>query len=101
MTLWGSLGGAVAGALTAAGVSSWWRRRGRGSPRSDVLAVDTEYTLDLLRRADGAVVACLALESDASALSLGEPRPDQAVIDRVVATARLARGDGRLHTIEG
>ncbi|MBI4421687.1 MAG: GGDEF domain-containing protein [Gemmatimonadetes bacterium] len=68
---------------------------------SDVLAVDFQHALDLLRRAHGGSAACLMLDGDVSVLSLADPRPDQALIDRAVAAARLARGDGRRHTLEG
>ena len=95
------LGAAAVGLVAGVGVTLWvyGRRARRGG--ADILAVDFRHVLDLLRRVHGATTACLVMEGETPAVSSSEPRVDQAVVDRAMATARLAMGDGRYHLIQG
>jgi diguanylate cyclase (GGDEF)-like protein len=63
---------------------------------------DPEYSLDVLRRAHRARMACLVGKTGAPAL-VGEREADKASVERMVATARLAMNDRRKHVsrIEG
>ncbi|MBI4420121.1 MAG: GGDEF domain-containing protein [Gemmatimonadetes bacterium] len=101
MNTWAFIAGVVAGAVGGIAAALGWRSRAARARGGDVLTVDYQHALDLLRRAHGGIAACLVIEDDTPALSLAESRPDQATIDRTVATARLARGDGRVHPVAG
>lgn len=83
------------------GLAVWWwiRRRQRPAPAGTV-AVDFQHVLDLVRRVHGASAACLIVEDESSEVAAGDPRPDPTVIERAVATARLAMGDGRDHLVQ-
>jgi diguanylate cyclase (GGDEF)-like protein len=86
--------GAIAGTI-----ATWlWvrshrsRREARGTP------ADLHHTLDLLRRATEAEVACSVSEDDEDpVVATGNPRPSPELIDKTIATAKLALGDGRMH----
>src|SRR5579864_8144430 len=95
------LGATLIGVLAGIGDTLWLTRQRAGRSGVDVVAVDFRHVLDLLRRVHGAVTACLIMEDETPAVSLGEPRPLPEVVERVVATARLAMGDGRYHLLQG
>ncbi len=92
--------GLTLGAALGAWIGLWWSNHRSGVP-PDMVAVDFPQVLDLLRRAQDAVIACLVMGDEPAIVSTVEPRPDIHVIDRVVATARLAMGDSRQHVIHG
>lgn len=77
------------------------RRRGR-RPRAggiSVLPPDAPQLLDLLRRAHGSAVACVVATGTDPIVAEADSAAPRALVDRVVAAARLARGDGRQHTL--
>ena len=91
----GLLLGMVVGAWTVRWLHQRKRARGR------LVEVDFPQVLDLLRRVHQGIAACLILDGETTALSTLDPRPDERVIDRAIATARLAMGDGRQHVVHG
>ena len=87
------LGGVLVGAL---GTVLWLRRRGsRGG--GDLLAVDFQHVLDLLRRVHDAPAACIITDDQVPTVSSGDARPAREVLDRAMAAARQAMEDGRDH----
>jgi diguanylate cyclase (GGDEF)-like protein len=67
------------------------KRETRGAP------ADLHHTLDLLRRAVAADIACTVAEKEEPVVAHKTPRPGPDMIDKATATARLALGDGRMH----
>lgn len=94
MTNWIVLAGVAVGA-------SWWSRRapGRRGAQGDLLAVDFEHVLDLVRRVHGAQAACLITDDDVPTVATGDPKPPKDVIDRAVARAQAAMADGTDHLV--
>jgi diguanylate cyclase (GGDEF)-like protein len=90
----------IFGAALGAGIGLWLSGR-KGGAAPDVVAVDFPQVLDLLRRAHDAVLTCLVMGDETATVSARDPRPATDVIDRAVATARLAMGDSRQHVVHG
>jgi len=67
------------------------QREARGAP------ADLHHTLDLLRRAVAADVACTVAEKEEPVVANKTPRPGPDLIDKATSVARLALGDGRMH----
>ncbi len=67
------------------------RRYARGAP------ADLHHTLDLLRRAVGADVACSVADREEPVVANKTPRPSPELVDKATSVARLALGDGRMH----
>ncbi len=90
--------GIAAGAVLHAAMATWRRKRGSViEPRS--LSANTQHGLDVLRRAHGALAACL-VQPDAEPLwSKGDPLPPRRIQDRIVAGATAASGDGLDHVL--
>lgn len=91
----GLLLGVALGAWLVLAVHRWKQVRGR------LVEVDVPQVLDLLRRVHGALATCLIMDDDSSAMSVTTPRPDTRLLQRAVATARLAMGDSRQHIVNG
>ena len=89
--------GIAAGAVLHA-VMTWWRQRGSViGPGS--FSANAQHGLDLLRRAHGALAACL-VQPDAEPLwSTGDSPPPRRIQDQMVAGATAALGDGRDHVL--
>ena len=75
------------------------RRRVRHSQPTEIEHGDLPLLLDLLRRAHGAAVACLTYSDHDPVWSATKCGPSVEVLDRAVAAARLAMGDGRDHVL--
>lgn len=96
---------ALAGALIGVvGAMVFIRRTGGEAGRQtggDMLAVDFQQVLDLLRRVHGAQAACVVTDEEFPTVATGDPRPAQSVLDRATGIARAARDDGRDHILPG
>lgn len=87
--------GAVSG-----GIVIWlWVSRNRRLRVARGMPSDLHHTLDLLRRAVGADVACTVAEKEEPVIANKTPRPAPDLIAKATATARLALGDGRMHIL--
>jgi diguanylate cyclase (GGDEF)-like protein len=89
--------GLVGLGLVLAGVAGWrlGRRRAPSGGDRGAVPTDHEHLLDLLRRAHRAVVA-LRLDSDGTVIASKHPRGIKAsLVERGVATARLALANAR------
>lgn len=80
-------------------VAERWRMRRSDDRAAPALPTGTPHVLDLLRRAHSGVVACVVAAGTDPLVSEAEPAPARALVDRVIATARLAKEDGRQHTL--
>lgn len=89
-------------ALVVGGVIGWLAARAAAPsdrvPR-DCLPADPHHVLDLLRRAHGAVFACLARPDATETLNAGTAAGAKDLAERTAATARVALGDRRQHVI--
>ena len=99
MNAWLFVLGLVAGAVLGAAALAWFQRRSLRAAGAEVLPADTSHVIELLRRAHGASAACLVLPEGEPIVSVAEPRPPHTLIDRAIATARLALADGREHVL--
>src|SRR6266853_1188036 len=89
-------GAALGGGLLGVLVTRWrLRQSSQGSGDRDLVAVDFQHVVDLVRRVHGAQAACIITDDEIPTLSATNPRPAQDLIDRAVATARAAMEDGR------
>jgi diguanylate cyclase (GGDEF)-like protein len=85
--------GIAAGAVLYAAMATW--RRNRGSViEPESLSANTQHRLDLLRRAHGALAACVVQPEAEPLWSKGDP-PPRRIQDRMVAGATAALEDGR------
>ena len=90
----------VVGGAIGFWAAGWWGRR-RAFPLATTYPADAAHVLELLRRANGASATCLVSpDAELPLLSVAEPRPAAPLIDRLVATARLALSDGREHVVQ-
>ncbi|MFQ5551454.1 MAG: hypothetical protein ACE5FJ_09490, partial [Gemmatimonadales bacterium] len=84
----------------AGGVVVWiWIRRHRRMRERKTTPADLHHTLDLLRRALRGSVVCTVGKDEEPVVSTMDPRPIPEYVSKVVATARLAMGDGRMHLL--
>ena len=88
-----ALGGALVFALTG----GRWRRHDAVAPKLE--HGDLPLLLDLLRRAHRGAVACLTVGDHDPVWSQTKSGPSVEVLERAVAAARLAMGDGRDHVL--
>lgn len=85
--------------LLAGGVLGWvfgqrqGRRRRSGSPRQ------VQRTLDLVRRAHRSDFACIVDRKGVVLTATGDQKSEPEVVERVIATAKLAMGDRKLHAV--
>ena len=93
-----ALAGGLLGVLLT--VSLLRRSSQSRSGNRDMVAVDFHHVLDLVRRVHGAQVACVITDDDLPTMAASHPRPAQDVVDRAVATARQAMGDGQDHMLQ-
>ena len=90
-------------ALLVGGVIGWLVARvaaPQGRAAQDCLPADPHHVLDLLRRAHGAVFACLVRSDGAETLNAGNAAGANDLAERTAATARVALGDRRQHVIK-
>lgn len=99
MTIWFLLLGIAVGTVLGATVHWWWQARRLASAASDIMPADVPHVVDLLRRAYDAPVACLIVGEGEPLVAVAAERPAETLIERSVATARLAAGDARNHVI--
>jgi diguanylate cyclase (GGDEF)-like protein len=99
MSIWLFLLGVIVGVALGAVGQAWWLRRRMRQAGPDLIPADAPHVVDLLRRAHGAIAACLVLPDADPLLATGETRPPAAVLDRAIATARLSLMDGREHVV--
>ncbi len=99
MSAWFLVIAVVVGVVLGAGAVAWWSRRRLRQLGPELLPADTAHVIDLLRRAHNATAACLVLPEGEPLVSLADPRPPESLIERAVASANLALGDGREHVM--
>ena len=90
--------GIAAGAVGYAAMVTWWHKR-RSVIEPESLLANTQHGLDLVRRAHGALAACLVPPDAEPLWSKGDPQPPRRIQDRMVAGANAALGDGRDHVL--
>lgn len=96
---WIAVIAAAAGAALGAGGFAWWSGRRLRRAGRDSLPADVPHVVDLLRRAHGALAAAMALPDGEPLVSTATPPPPESLLERAVAAARLALGDGRTHVL--
>ncbi|MFQ5703559.1 MAG: GGDEF domain-containing protein [Gemmatimonadales bacterium] len=90
----------VFGAGAIAGAIAYGLLRGpKGRTARDLCSGDVPHLLDLLRRAHGATAVCAVMPDTEPVVSDGDAAPSVAMLDRVVALAKLGMGDGRVHVV--
>ncbi len=94
---------ALLAGLALGGIAVFVVLKARGRERN-IRAIDIEHgdfplLLDLLRRAHGATAACLTIHGKDPVWAMTSPGPPVGALDRAVAAARLAMGDGRNHIL--
>ncbi len=99
MSTWLFLLGVVVGAAFGVAAYWWWQWRRIREFGPDLMPANVPHTVDLLRRAHGAMAACVIVPDTDPVVSVGSPRPAGTVIERALATTRLALTDGREHVL--
>lgn len=92
------LAGFLGGTGTTLAVRRWKSRSGRITPPREFPA-HAPHVIDLLRRAHDGAVACIVRAEADPLVARREERAEPAVVERVVAAAKLALGDGREHVL--
>lgn len=87
---------ALAGGVLA---HALWQRARLGRLGSESLPADVSHVVDLLRRAHAALAATMVLPDAVPLVSAETPGPPGSLVDRAIAAARLALGDGRTHVL--
>lgn len=76
-----------------------WQKKGTESKQVELQHGNLPLLVDLMRRAHGGAAACLVVSDGDPVWAMARPAPSSEVLDRALASARLAMGDGRDHVL--
>lgn len=97
--LWTLVLAVVGGVALGVAVHELWHRARLRRSGAETLPADVPHVVDLLRRAHDALGATIVLPGGETLMSADTPALPESLVDRAVAAARLALGDGRTHVL--